>query len=170
MFTNQHILICGGSGSWGVELVTQLLKKEPKKITIFSRNEVLQVKMQRKFNNSKLKFILGDIRDYSAILNASKGVDYLINLSAYKHVPLGEEQPDEFIKTNIAGLQNVIRAAIENKIKKVIYSSTDKACLPINLYGMTKAIGEKLVIHADNTNRDTRFINIRAGNAAGSNG
>ena len=145
MFKGANVLITGGTGSWGNELVTQLLQMDPAKIIIYSRSELNQVNMQRKFNDNKLKFIIGDVRDYSALKEASKNVDYIFHLAALKHVPICEVQPYEALKTNIVGVNNLIRAAIENNVKKVIDVSTDKAVDPINVYGMTKAIGEKLV-------------------------
>lgn len=169
-FNNQVILITGGSGSWGNELTSQLLEFNPKQIIIYSRGEIAQVAMNRKFLNPKLKFVIGDVRDYPAIRKATKGVDYIFHLSALKHVPICEEQPDEAIKTNIIGTQNIIEAAIENNVKKVIDVSSDKACNPHNLYGMTKAIGEKLTLNAYKDNPDIYFQVIRGGNALGSNG
>ncbi|WP_127836465.1 polysaccharide biosynthesis protein [Clostridium prolinivorans] len=170
MFKESKILITGATGSWGNELVTQLLDMKPNKIVIYSRSELNQVNMQRKFNNDKLKFIIGDIRDYNALKQASQGIDYIFHLAALKHVPICEEQPYEAIKTNILGIENIIKAAIENNVKKVIDVSTDKAVDPINVYGMTKAIGEKLIIHANTITDTTKFVCIRAGNVLGTNG
>jgi FlaA1/EpsC-like NDP-sugar epimerase len=171
MFDNAKILITGGTGSWGQELTKQLLSKyDPKEIVIFSRNENNQFLMQKKFNNKKLKFIIGDIRDVEAIDLASRDVDYIFHLAAMKHVPVCEFQPYEAIKTNINGSENIIKTSIKNKVKKVINISTDKSVEPINLYGMTKAVGEKLFIHANLLSESTRFICIRAGNVIGSNG
>lgn len=168
---NSKILITGGTGSWGNELVKQLLQKNPKEIRILSRNEASQVAMQRKFNNNeKLKFIIGDIRDKEAVLNASEQVDYIYHLAALKHVPICEYQPLETIKTNIIGTQFIIDAAVQNKVKKVIYISTDKAANPSNFYGMTKAIGEKMIIHANLLNSVTKFVCVRGGNVLGTNG
>ncbi|MFA9464125.1 MAG: SDR family NAD(P)-dependent oxidoreductase [Velocimicrobium sp.] len=170
MYENKVILVTGGTGSWGRELVKQLLAKEPKEIRIFSRGEQKQVTMKREFHNSKLKFIIGDIRDLEAIQKASKSVDYIFHLAALKHVPICEEQPEEAVKTNILGIQNLIKASLVNHIEKFIYVSTDKAVAAQNLYGMTKAIGERLVIQANKSSKATKFICIRAGNVLGSNG
>ncbi|MGC4375447.1 polysaccharide biosynthesis protein [Fictibacillus sp. Mic-4] len=168
---NKTILITGGTGSWGHELVKQLLPKNPREIRILSRNEASQVEMQRYFeNNSKLKFIIGDIRELDGLMKASEKVDYVYHLAALKHVPICEHQPYEALKTNIIGTQNVIEAAIANKVNKVIYISTDKAANPANFYGMTKAIGEKLIIHANLLNSDTKFVCVRGGNVLGTNG
>ncbi|MBW9158424.1 MULTISPECIES: SDR family NAD(P)-dependent oxidoreductase [Clostridium] len=170
MFEGKSILITGGTGSWGNELTTQLLQMNPNQIIIYSRSELNQVNMQRKFNNPKLKFIIGDIRDYDSIKQATKDVQYIFHLAALKHVPICEEQPYEAIKTNITGVKNLINAAIENNVVKVIDVSTDKAVEPINVYGMTKAIGEKLIIHASTISENTKFVCIRAGNVLGTNG
>lgn len=170
MFNGKKILITGGTGSWGNELTRQILEKNPKEIRILSRGEFAQVTMQRKFNDPRIKFVIGNIRDYNAMKTACKQIDYIFHLAALKHVPICEEQPLEAIKTNIEGTENLINAAIDNKVKKVIDVSTDKAVNPVNLYGMTKAIGEKLIIHANKITNDTKFMCIRAGNVLGSNG
>ena len=170
MFEDSTILITGGTGSWGNELVRQLIPKNPREIRIFSRGELMQVNMDRKFSNNKLNFIIGDIRDFDAIDRATRGVDYIYHLAALKHVPVCEEQPQEAIKTNIVGTTNLINAAIDNKVRKVIDVSTDKAVNPLNLYGMTKAVGEKLIIQANKLSESTRFVCIRGGNVLGSNG
>lgn len=169
VFENKVVLITGGTGSWGNELTKQLLERNPKEIRIYSRGELQQVNMQRKFSNDKLKFIIGDVRDKARLMEACEGVDYIFHLAALKHVPICEEQPYEAIKTNIVGTQNLIEAAIANNVRKVIDVSTDKAVDPLNLYGMTKAIGERLIIHANRRN-STRFVCIRGGNVMGTNG
>lgn len=170
MFKNKRVLITGGSGSWGNELTTQLLEKKPKEVIIYSRGELAQVNMQRKFNNDKIKFVIGDVRDYETLKRNLNGVDYVYHLAALKHVPVCEYQPQEAIKTNIDGTTNLINAAIECGVKKVIDVSTDKACSPTNLYGMTKAVGEKLIIQANLLSDTTKFICVRGGNVLGSNG
>lgn len=170
MFEGSRILVTGATGSWGNELVTQLLDKKPEQIIIYSRSELNQVNMQRRFNNFKLKYIIGDIRDYEALKEATKDIEFIFHLAALKHVPICEEQPYEAIKTNIIGVENLIKASIENKVKKVIDVSTDKAVDPINVYGMTKALGEKLIIHANTMAEHTKFVCIRAGNVLGTNG
>jgi len=172
MFEKKTILIDGGSGSWGNELTTQLLEKNPKKIIIFSRGELAQVNMQRKFNNNIIEYVIGDIRDADAVdrLFHNNQIDYVFHLAALKHVPVCENQPQEAIKTNINGTINLINAAIKYKIKKFIDVSTDKAVAPTNLYGMTKSVGEKLTIQANNLTSDTDFVCIRGGNVLGSNG
>ena len=170
IFKGSVILITGGTGSWGNELTKQLLDKDPKKIIIYSRSELGQVNMQRKLNNPKIKFIIGDVRDYDQLLKSSKGVDYIFHLAALKHVPICEEQPEEALKTNVTGTLNVIMAAKENGIKKVIDVSTDKAVDPFNFYGMTKAVGERLIINANIDSEKTKFVCIRGGNVLGTNG
>jgi FlaA1/EpsC-like NDP-sugar epimerase len=170
MFKDKIITISGGTGSWGNELTTQLLTYNPKEIRIYSRGEFAQVTMQRKFNNPKLKFIIGDVRDFGALKKATKNVNYLFHLASLKHVPICELQPDEAIKTNIIGIQNIIECAIENNIQKVIDVSTDKACNPFCFYGMTKAVGEKLTQEASRQTTNTQFLVIRGGNALGSSG
>jgi FlaA1/EpsC-like NDP-sugar epimerase len=170
MFANSTILITGGTGSWGHELVQQLLPHNPHKIIIYSRNESSQVAMKREFENSRLHFCIGDVRDKEAISRACEGVDYVFHLAALKHVPVCEDQPYEALKTNVVGTQNVIEAAIENKVKKVINISTDKAANPSNFYGMTKAIGEKLIVYANLLSEETKFVNVRGGNVLGTNG
>jgi len=171
MFKNKTIMVTGGTGSWGHELTTQLLAFDPKEIRIFSRGEFAQFKMKIEYNNNpKLKFIIGDVRDYQALKRATIGVEVMFHCSALKHVPICEEQPDEAIKTNIIGIQNIIEVSIENKIKKVIDVSTDKACNPLSFYGLTKAVGERLMLQARAQTSDTQFLVIRGGNALGSNG
>lgn len=172
MFKNKIILITGSTGSWGQELTKQLLEKNPGKIIVFSRGELAQVNMQRKFNDERIKFVIGDVRDADAVDRLFNGnqVDYVYHLAALKHVPVCENQPQEAIKTNIDGTVNVINAAIKNRVKKVIDVSSDKACSPINLYGMTKSVGEKLIIQANTLTKHTDFICIRGGNVLGSNG
>lgn len=168
---NSTILITGGTGSWAYELVKQLLRDhEPKEIRLYSRNELRQVDMKRHYQDSRLKFIIGDVRDKSRLLLACENVDYVIHLAALKHVPVCEENAYEAVKTNIIGTENVIEAAIENKVKKVLDVSTDKACDPLNLYGLTKSCGERLAISANTISPHTKFACIRAGNVLGTNG
>jgi UDP-N-acetylglucosamine 4,6-dehydratase/5-epimerase len=171
LFPNKIILVTGGTGSWGQELVTQLLSKGPKEIRIFSRNENSQVSMKHKFENHvKLRFIIGDVRDKSAVLDACEGVDYIFHLAALKHVPVCEFQPIEALKTNVIGTQNIIEAAIEKNVEKVINISTDKAANPSNFYGYTKAMGEKLIINANLLTDKTKFVCVRGGNVLGTSG
>ncbi|KMM56715.1 UDP-N-acetylglucosamine 4,6-dehydratase [Bacillus glycinifermentans] len=171
MFKNARILITGGTGSWGTELTKKLLLYKPKEIRIFSRNEFTQIGMQREFNHHpSLTFIIGDVRDYLSLESACQDIDYIFHLAALKHVPICEEQPDEALKTNVVGKQNVIRAALAHRVKKVIDVSTDKAADPVNFYGMTKALGERLMIRANDYSGHTDFVCIRGGNVLGTNG
>jgi len=171
MFDNSRILVTGGTGSWGQTLTRLLLENyNPKEIIIFSRGELQQVLMQRKFKNNNIRYIIGDVRDYEAVNFAMQGVDYVFHMAALKHVPICEDQPQEAIKTNIIGTNNIVNASILNKVKKVIDVSTDKAVEPVNLYGMTKSVGEKVIIQANDLTDDTKFICIRGGNVMGSNG
>jgi len=174
MFNNKTILITGGTGTWGREFTWQLLKHaDPKEIRIYSRNEYQQTKARRLFakETARLKFIIGDVRDKDRLNTATKGVDFIIHLAALKHVPIVEENPWEAVQTNIVGTQNVIEVATTNNIEKVLYVSSDKAVDPLNLYGMTKLVGERLIINAnDISGVKTRFICYRAGNVMGSQG
>lgn len=170
MVSKKVIFIAGGTGSWGQELVRQLLAKNVGKIIIYSRGELAQVNMTSKFNDSRIKYVIGDVRDYQQVLKHTKEVDIIFNLAALKHVPICENHPQEAIKTNINGTTNLINAAIENKVRKFIMASTDKAVAPTNLYGMTKAVCEKLTIQANALTKDTDFVCVRGGNVLGSNG
>ncbi|HLR61013.1 MAG TPA: polysaccharide biosynthesis protein [Lentibacillus sp.] len=171
MFQNTTILITGGTGSWGHELVKKLLPFQPKEIRIFSRNEFAQVKMKRTFSdNPYLKFVIGDVRDFAAVNEAAKNVDYIFHLSALKHVPICEDQPSEALRTNVDGTENIIKASLNQNVRKVIDVSTDKAVEPINFYGLTKAVGEKLIIQANQLSNHTQFVCIRGGNVIGTNG
>ncbi|MCM3541150.1 polysaccharide biosynthesis protein [Priestia endophytica] len=171
MFKNQTILVTGGTGSWGHELVRQLLTYNPKEIRVFSRNESNQFIMKQEFDNHpKLHFVIGDIKEKDILLESCQDVDYVFHLAALKHVPVCEDQPLEALKTNVIGTQNVIEAAMACKVHKVIYISTDKASDPSNFYGLSKAMGEKLIIHANTLKTDTSFVCIRGGNVLGTNG
>jgi FlaA1/EpsC-like NDP-sugar epimerase len=171
MFNSKRIFISGATGSWGQTLVAMLLKHyDPKEIICFSRGELQQVLMQRRFHDPRLKFVIGDVRDYESVRFATKGVDIIFHLAALKHVPICEDHPQEAIKTNITGTTNIVNAAIENCVDKVIDVSTDKAVEPLNLYGMTKSVGEKLIIQANDLTAHTKFVCIRGGNVMGSNG
>lgn len=171
MFSNQTVLVTGGTGSWGYELVRQLLKENPKEIRIFTRNESNQFTMKQEFDNHpKLHFIIGDIKEKDALIEACCDVDFIFHLAALKHVPVCEDQPIEALKTNVIGTQNVIDAAITCNVHRVVYISTDKAANPSNFYGLSKAMGERLIIHANTLKTNTRFVCIRGGNVLGTNG
>ena len=173
MIDNKIILITGGTGSFGQECTRYLLQNfSPKKLIIFSRDELKQYEMQKKFKNKNLRFFIGDIRDKSRLVSALREVDYVIHAAALKHVPAAEYNPIECVRTNIMGAENLINAAIECKVKKVLALSTDKATNPINLYGATKLCAEKLFISANNMSGklSTRFSVVRYGNVINSRG
>jgi UDP-N-acetylglucosamine 4,6-dehydratase len=170
MFAHSNILVTGGTGSIGYELIRQLLSYNPNKIVVYTRNESEQVAMKQSFSDSRLYFCIGDIRDKEALFKACEGIDYVFHLAALKHVPVCEEQPIEALKTNVIGTQNVIDAALQNGVKKVINMSTDKAADPSNFYGITKAIGEKLMILSKHLNTNTKLICVRGGNILGTSG
>ena len=173
MFNNSSILITGGTGSFGKKYVQILLEKfKPKKIIIFSRDELKQFEMQQIFNDPCMRYFVGDVRDLARIEEAMEGVDYVIHAAAMKQVPAAEYNPMECIKTNIYGAENVIKAAIKNNVKKVIALSTDKAANPINLYGATKLASDKLFVSANNMVglKEVRFSVVRYGNVVGSRG
>jgi len=172
MFKDKTILIDGGSGSWGNELTQQLLNREARKIIIYSRGEIAQVNMQRKFNNPTIEYVIGDIRDADAVdrLFHNYDIDFVFHLAALKHVPICENHPQEAIKTNINGTINLINASIKYHVSKFIDVSSDKAVAPTNMYGMSKSIGEKLTIQANMLSTHTDFVCIRGGNVLGSNG
>ncbi len=165
---NKTILITGGTGSFGNTVVTRLLPLEPKRIIIFSRDEKKQFDMRNSFDNQLLKFIIGDIRDENSVMQAMVNVDYVFHAAALKQVPTGEFFPMETIKTNILGANNVVKAALSNKVKKVIALSTDKAVYPINVMGMSKAIMEKIFLAEAKRQKQeegrTLFCVVRYGN------
>lgn len=166
------VFISGGTGAWGRELTTQLLQRDDiKGIRIYSRGEHPQVLMRRHFQDPRIRFIIGDVRDNDILGLAMKGADVVFHLAALKHVPICEENSWEAVLTNICGTQNIIECAIENHVDLVVDASTDKAVDPFNLYGVTKACGEKLVINANqNYVSDTRFVCVRGGNVLGTTG
>ena len=171
---NKIILITGGTGSFGKAFVNMTLKHyNPKKIIVYSRDESKQWDMQQEYKSSKkLQFIIGDIRDYTNLNKSMAGVDYVVHAAATKIVPTAETNPFECIKTNINGSMNVIDASINNKVKKVVALSTDKACNPINLYGATKLAADKLSISGNLKidKKKTKFSIVRYGNVIGSRG
>jgi len=177
-FKNKIVLVTGGTGSFGQHLVEFLLKlkNKPKKIIIYSRDELKQYEMFNNFNlkfkNNNLRFFIGDVRDLPRLKMASRESNILIHAAALKHVPIAEYNPFECIKTNIIGSQNIIEAALENKISNVVALSTDKACSPVNLYGATKLCMEKLFISANNLvgDRNIKFCVVRYGNVMNSRG
>ena len=165
-------MITGGTGSFGQRCVKLLLKHNPKKIIIYSRDELKQFEMSNKFNSQKLRFLIGDVRDRRRLELATKKVDIIIHAAALKQVPAAEYNPMESIKTNIYGAENVISASIENSVKKTIALSTDKAANPLNLYGATKLCSDKLFVNANylSGSENIRFSVVRYGNVVGSRG
>jgi UDP-N-acetylglucosamine 4,6-dehydratase len=173
MFNDKNILITGGTGSFGKKFTKMILEKyKPNKIIIYSRDELKQYEMSQDYNNKCMRYFIGDVRDASRLKKAMNDVDYVIHAAALKHVPIAEYNPMECIKTNIDGAQNVIDAAIDNRVKKVIALSTDKAANPVNLYGATKLVSDKLFVAANNLvgKRDISFAVVRYGNVLGSRG
>lgn len=173
MFENKSILITGGTGSFGKRFVSHLLKHDkPKKLIIYSRDELKQFEMQQEFDASCMRYFIGDVRDKERMCSAMKDVDYVIHAAALKQVPAAEYNPNECIKTNIYGAQNVIDAAIQTNVRRVIALSTDKAANPVNLYGATKLASDKLFVAANNMSGASgpRFAVVRYGNVVGSRG
>ncbi len=173
MFNDKVILITGGTGSFGKQYVRAILERyQPRKLIIYSRDELKQFEMQQEFPQTCMRFFLGDVRDADRLIQAVNGVDFLIHAAALKQVPAAEYNPMECIKTNIHGAQNVIQAALANNVEKVIALSTDKAANPINLYGATKLVSDKLFVAANNVagGHKTRFAVVRYGNVVGSRG
>jgi UDP-N-acetylglucosamine 4,6-dehydratase len=177
MLNNKTILITGGTGSLGKELTKTILQNWPdvKRLVIFSRDEQKQFQMEQEFPMAKYKairYFIGDVRDLERLKRAFTGIDYVIHAAAMKHVHIAEYNPDECVKTNIGGAENVIKAALDSNVTKVVALSTDKACAPINLYGATKLTSDKLFIAANNIkgSKDLKFSVVRYGNVMGSNG
>ncbi len=177
MLSNKSILITGGTGSLGKELTKTILKKWPdvKRLVIYSRDEQKQYQMAQEFSDKEypaIRYFIGDVRDLERLKRAFNGIDYVIHAAAMKHVHIAEYNPDECVKTNIGGADNVIKACLASDVTKVVALSTDKACAPINLYGATKLTSDKLFIAANNIKgkQDIKFSVVRYGNVMGSNG
>lgn len=173
MLNGKNILITGGTGSFGKQFVRTILKKyKPNKIIIYSRDELKQYEMAQKFNDTCMRYFIGDVRDLPRLLKAMNGVDFVVHAAALKHVPIAEYNPMECIKTNVMGAQNVIDACIANNVKKIIALSTDKAASPANLYGASKLVSDKLFVAANNLTGTHKIIFsvVRYGNVLGSRG
>ena len=173
MFNDKSILITGGTGSFGKQYVKTLLDRyRPRRLIIFSRDELKQFEMEQDFHAKCMRYFIGDVRDRDRLTQAMNGVDFVIHAAALKQVPAAEYNPMECIKTNIHGAENVIQAALANDVEKVIALSTDKAANPINLYGATKLASDKLFVAANNVagGHRTRFAAVRYGNVVGSRG
>ncbi|OUU25501.1 MAG: UDP-N-acetylglucosamine 4,6-dehydratase (inverting) [Candidatus Endolissoclinum sp. TMED37] len=174
-FKNKNILITGGTGSFGIKSLELILKKfKPNKVIVFSRDELKQYELSKLFAEDKfpIRYFIGDVRDKERLYRACVGIDYIIHAAAMKRVNASEYNPTECIATNILGAQNVISAAIDNKVSKVIALSTDKAANPVNLYGATKLCSDKLFVSANNLvgKSNTRFAVVRYGNVISSRG
>lgn len=169
---NKTILVTGGTGSFGKKFIHKALTMGVKKIIVFSRDELKQYEMKQEFNDNRLRFFIGDVRDQERLHRAFDGVDIVIHAAAMKHVDACEYNPFEAVKTNIQGAQNIIEAAIDCGVEKVIALSTDKACAPVNLYGATKLASDKLFVAANAYvgEKKTRFAVVRYGNVVGSRG
>jgi len=173
MFNDASILITGGTGSFGKQYTETILKShKPRRLIIYSRDELKQYEMQQRYNASCMRYFLGDVRDVDRLKQAMNGIDYVIHAAALKQVPAAEYNPMECIKTNIHGAENVIKASLSANVKKVIALSTDKAANPVNLYGATKLASDKLFVAANNVSggHQTRFSVVRYGNVVGSRG
>ncbi len=177
MLNFKSILITGGTGSFGKKFVETILARYPevRRIVIYSRDELKQSEMRQKYppaQYSQLRFFIGDVRDAARLKRACEGIDVIIHAAAIKQVDTAEYNPDECVKTNVYGAQNVIDAALANNVKHVVALSTDKACAPINLYGATKLVSDKLITAANNIkgSRAIRFSAVRYGNVMGSRG
>ena len=174
VFEGKKILITGGTGSLGNALTSRLLNYDVDTIRIFSRNENKQVTMESKFNDDRLRFLLGDVRDYPRLVRAMEDIDIVFHAAALKHVPVIEYNPFEAIKTNVIGSQNVIDACLKENVEKAVAIGTDKAVSPLNTYGATKLLMEKLFVTASNylkkERHQTKFFALRYGNVLGSSG
>lgn len=170
MFKDKTLMITGGTGSFGNAVLSRFLNTDIKEIRIFSRDEKKQHDMRVEMNNSKIKFYIGDVRDYQSVDAALNGVDYVFHAAALKQVPSCEFYPIEAVKTNILGTENVLNAAINQKVKKVICLSTDKAVYPINAMGVSKAMMEKLMVAKSRISGDTIVVGTRYGNVMASRG
>lgn len=166
------VLVTGGTGSFGKKFIGKALTLGVKKIIVFSRDELKQYEMKQEFQDERIRFFIGDVRDKDRLYRAFDGVDIVIHAAAMKHVDACEYNPFEAVKTNIHGAQNIIEAAIDRGVEKVIALSTDKACSPVNLYGATKLASDKLFVAANAYvgEKKTRFSVVRYGNVVGSRG
>ncbi|OWY14262.1 UDP-glucose 4-epimerase [Thioclava sp. JM3] len=170
MFRNKTLLITGGTGSFGNAVLRRFLETDLREIRIFSRDEKKQDDMRKKYANPKLKFYIGDVRDYQSVLNAMRGVDYVYHAAALKQVPSCEFHPMEAVKTNVVGTENVLEAAINCGVKRVVCLSTDKAVYPINAMGISKAMMEKVIVAKSRSSNDTVICATRYGNVMASRG
>jgi UDP-N-acetylglucosamine 4,6-dehydratase len=173
-YTDKKILITGGTGTIGQQLVSRILQDKPAVIRIFSRDEYKQFEMQQSLfeHNKTLRYLIGDVRDAERLTRAMEGIDFVFHLAAMKHVPACEYNPFEAVQTNVIGTQNVIQAAVTNRVKKVLFTSSDKAISPTNTYGATKLMAERMISAAEYQKgpKSTIFSSVRFGNVMGSRG
>jgi UDP-N-acetylglucosamine 4,6-dehydratase len=170
MFANKSLLITGGTGSFGNAMLSRFLESNLREIRIFSRDEKKQDDMRKKYQNPKIKFYIGDVRDYQSVMNAVRGVDYIYHAAALKQVPSCEFHPMEAVKTNILGTENLLEAAITCGVKRVVCLSTDKAVYPINAMGISKAMMEKIIVAKSRISASTVICTTRYGNVMASRG
>ena len=173
MFDDKSILVTGGTGSFGKRFIRDILQRyRPRRVVVYSRDELKQFEMQQTFTHPAMRYFIGDVRDRERLVQGMRGIDYVVHGAALKQVPAAEYNPMECIKTNIHGAENVIHAALANDVEKVIALSTDKAANPVNLYGSTKLASDKLFVAANNLagGARTRFSVVRYGNVVGSRG
>lgn len=170
VFTGATLMITGGTGSFGNAVLKRFLDSDIKEIRVFSRDEKKQDDMRKQYNNTKLKFYIGDVRDYQSVLNATRGVDFIFHAAALKQVPSCEFHPMEAVKTNVLGTDNVLEAAIQNGVKRVVCLSTDKAVYPINAMGISKAMMEKVMVAKSRNDNNTVICGTRYGNVMASRG
>ena len=174
VLNDQNILVTGGTGSFGHQMIKELMRYKPKIIRIFSRDEDKQHLMRQEFSEDpiikRMQFVIGDVRDYDRIYTAAKDIDIIFHAAALKQVPAVESHPFEAVKTNIIGAYNVVKASVARKVSKVVAISTDKAVKPVNAMGMTKALQEKIILSDDLSKDDTIFSCVRYGNVLGSRG
>jgi FlaA1/EpsC-like NDP-sugar epimerase len=174
IINNKNILITGGTGSFGRQIILELMNFKPKTIKIFSRDEDKQYSMQQELSGKpilkKIEFLIGDVRDYDRLYSVMKNIDIVFHAAALKQVPTVEKQPFEAVKTNILGTYNIVKATVARDVKKVVAISTDKAVKPVNAMGMTKALQEKIILSDDLEKNSTIFSCVRYGNVLGSRG
>ncbi len=170
VFTGATLMITGGTGSFGNAVLKRFLDSEIKEIRVFSRDEKKQDDMRKRYNNAKLKFYIGDVRDYQSVLNATRGVDFIFHAAALKQVPSCEFHPMEAVKTNVIGTENVLEASIQNNVQRVVCLSTDKAVYPINAMGISKAMMEKVMVAKSRNDNQTVICGTRYGNVMASRG
>lgn len=170
MFTDKKLLITGGTGSFGNAILRRFLDSDLREIRIFSRDEKKQDDMRKKYKSDKLKFYIGDVRDFQSVMNAVRGVDFIYHAAALKQVPSCEFYPLEAVKTNVLGTENVLEAAVQVGVERVVCLSTDKAVYPINAMGISKAMMEKVIVAKSRSSNDTVICTTRYGNVMASRG